>query len=254
MHAMRLLTTLLVASLERVTAKSADPAFYWNMTAAGLTYEEQVAAFAVQGLVNRNKDGPFLFFEVGSEDYDWPHAEPFWRQTLEKEGRLAFTTVPSTFCSLINASKGAYDGLVVYDSDGGVPSYGDGYSIAIALTIAAQQSLLPTSTFMLTKHDCLAAATVKHDLRRTLQGKSRKQAWEWAIKSLLPASSKSIIFNLNHYRTPGDPTAFLHDKQSNATLLSADYIVQQNAFVLDLESHDSASGNNWTAPWNEDEK
>ena len=234
------------------TSGRADEAFFWNVTDAAISYEEQVAAFAAQGLMNR-ASGPLLFFAVGLEDYDWPQAEPFWRRTLEKQGRVRFTTLPSSFCSVITTSKSVLDGLVVY-SDSGRTLFGDGYSIAIALTIAAQRSLLPVSSSMLAKHGCLSSMAVKHDLRRTLLGKTRQQAWDWAIRSLLPSSSKAVVFNLNKYRVAGDPVAFLHDKQSNATALSIDYVVQQNAFVMDLESHDSAAGNRWTRPWNGDDE
>ena len=84
-------------------------------------------------------------------------------------------------------------------------------------------------------------AQAKDKLRDELAGKTRLEAWDWAIGTLLPHSSKSIVFNLNHYRTPDDPDEFLFDRQSNATASSIDYVVQQNAFVIDLESHSTSA-------------
>ena len=57
-------------------------------------------------------------------------------------------------------------------------------------------------------------------------------AWEWAFEQLLPGASTTVAFNLYHYQPQ------IHvDPQSNATLTSVDYAVQQRAFVLDLETH-----------------
>ena len=62
------------------------------------------------------------------------------------------------------------------------------------------------------------------------------------------STSKTTIFNLNHYRVPDDPEGFLHDKQANATASSIDYAVQKRAFVLDLESHSSSEPSGTTSP------
>ena len=237
--------------------ESAMPIYWWDMAAANdtqrLTYDEQVSAFAAQGLINYK--GSKLFFDIGPQNFDWPSADKFWRTELQKTARVTFINLEPSFCSLIKYALGenSFAGLVLYDgSQGSMVHYGDGYSTAIALTIAGQRRLLPVSTLTLERHrDCLGSVAIQKDLREVLRQKTRLEAWNWAIETLLPHSSKKTVFNLNRYRVSSDPKRFLKDPQSNATASSIDYIIQQNAFVLDLESH-SSDGHS-TAPRNADD-
>ena len=246
----------------RAREESPVSALIWNMTAAdagagasGLAYDDRVTAFAAQGLSNRGPDPAFLLFDIGNMNFDWPEADQFWAKYLVSEGRASFSALPSSLCGLLTHPKVASafsGGMILYEESGS--QYGDGFTIAIALTMAGQRSLLPVSSGALERHgECLSNLQVAVDLRKVLRGKSRLEAWGWAIEKLLPRSSKSVVFNLNHYRVEADPTMFLHDKQSNATRSSIDYIVQQNAFVLDLESHSSKKQGE-TAPWNKDDE
>ena len=234
------------------------PVRWWDMALANktklLTYDEQVSAFALQGLVNREQ--PKLFFDIGEKNFDWPSADKYWRNELETAGRATFSDLEPTFCSLVQYALGenAFSGVVVYTgSHGATARYGDGFSTAIALTIAGQRRLLPVSALTLERQrDCLRSVKIYEDLRETLKGKARLDAWDWAIRTLLPQSSKKTVLNLNHYRVPTkDPKGFLNDPQSNATASSIDYNIQQNAFMLDLESH-SSDGHS-TAPQNADD-
>ena len=55
-------------------------------------------------------------------------------------------------------------GLVGYPSSEG--DYGDGYSLAIALTVAGQQHLLPVDAATLAKNPCIGKQySMKYDLR-----------------------------------------------------------------------------------------
>ena len=253
-----------------------QPALLWNMSSATevLTYDAGLTAFAAQGLANRNDDntssnnddGALLFFDVGDMNYDWPHADRYWRSTLQAAGRASFDVIGPSLCELLEHPSVArvLEGVVVYAGDlDFAPSgplrrqYGDGYSAAIALTLAGQQRLLPVSASVLARHgSCMGKGTalpVRQDLRHVLAGKTRLQAWDWAISTLLPKSSKKVVFNLNHFRVRNDPLQFQFDKQANATASSIDYIVQQNAFVLDLESHSANASKGGTAPRDADD-
>ena len=225
---------------------------FWNASAVvpALTYADKLTAVALQGLSNRN--GPAIFFDIGADNYDWPHADAFWHETLTADGRVHFETVGPSLCSLVERSKEYFEGLIVWRDAEGSDSFGDGYSAAIALTIAGQTSALPVSEATLAKHDCLAAFQVKTNVTELLRGMTRIQAWDWAVKELLPAASRTVVFNLNRYRVVEDPQPFRNDKQSPATASSLDYALQQRAFVVDLESH-AAVGNS-TAPWGADDK
>eukprot|EP00937_MAST-01D_sp_MAST-1D-sp2_P005768 g5768.t1 len=255
-------------------APQAASTLLWNLTEVGigsLTYDDRVTAFAAQGLANRghNYKTPLVFFDIGKDNYDWPHADRYWRDTLEAQGRAVFAPIGASLCELLAhpAVAASLKGIVVYAGDldfsppGPLPSlarqYGDGYSAAIALTLAGQRSLLPVSAATLARRragcPALASLPVVLDLRIQLANLTRLQAWGWAIDTLLPHASKSIVYNLNHYRARGDPLPFLGDKQSNATVTSADYAVQQGAFVMDLESHSADPKAGQTAPKNADD-
>ena len=268
-----LAVAVLTALAAATTADAAMPALLWNLThvksslGSSWTYEDEITVYAAQGLANRHESR--VFYDTGADDYDWPHAELHWVELLQNTSRASFTNVDPSFCALLNATRDAVSGLVAYDGDDPLRApYGDGFSAAISLTLAGQRSLLPVSASQISKHErCLKNLSLlppKQDLRILLANKTRIDAWEWAIESLLPNSSKKTVFNLNHYRVVGkDPTGELFDKQSRATAASIDYIVQQNAFVLDLEAHtDTGSSASKhvtppllsTAPQNEDDQ
>ena len=91
------------------------------------------------------------------------YADPWWRTELA--GRASFSNATSnTLCGLVKEgdARQRVQGAVVYEN--GLP-YGTGYTLAMALTIASQQSLLPVTEAMLAKHPCLAALSIKADLR-----------------------------------------------------------------------------------------
>lgn len=223
----------------------AHEVFYYDLEKAianeRLSYEEQAIAFAFQGIVNNAADTwPTLFFDAGSLDFDFPEADKHWRKHLEDEGRLTFRNVSPTLCDLLAEADPLkrVQGTVAFESKGPDPlQVGDGYSLAIALTIAGQDHVLPASTAALNRHACLRDFPLKVDLRGMPAMASRVPAWDWAIETLLPKASKNIVFNLNRFRVPSDPVGIQRDPQSNATITTIDYAVQQRAFVLDLETH-----------------
>ena len=255
MHEMVWLLVALFVQGCALTGASTTALWWDGMVQANLTYDEQVTAYAAQGLMNRMEMQ--VFFNIGKMNFDWHEADVFWKNELEKSGQALFTTIPPNLCALVStaASTNAVAGFVVYPGDSKEKQYGDGFSTAIALTLAGQENLVPVSAKTLKSNPCLSdtGLSVKQDLRHTFVGETRVEAWNWAVSKLLPKSSKKTIFNLNHFRVAVDPLPFKHDKQSNATASSIDYAVQQNAFVLDLESH-SSSPKGGTAPWSQDDE
>lgn len=117
----------------------------------------------------------------------------------------------------------------------GTPRFGDGYSLALALTLASQHALLPVTPAALNRHSCLGHLTVVADIRK-LPISNRASAWRYAIDNLLANASRSVIYNLNRWRTEDDPESAKTDPQSPATASTIDYAVQQGAFVMDLET------------------
>jgi hypothetical protein len=243
---LRMLASQLLAVMfsSAATAAAAPIAVkWWDIDAAvqaqQLNYEEQTLAFALQGLANKRKAGrPTLMFKAGFLDFDWPDADNWWRGELETAGRVTYTNLTSTLCGLVEgaASPGLVAGAVMYEN---ANSSGTGYTLAMALTLASQQSLLPVTEALLGKHACLSKFKVTEDLRLANNPHmgSRDTAWRWAIDTLLPEASQTTVFNLYHF----DPMAN-SDPQSHATLANVDYAIMSKAFVMDLQP-DVASDN-----------
>ena len=58
-------------------------AYWWDaMVRSNFTYDEQVTAYAAQGLMNALN--MMLFFNIGDMNFDWHKADMFWK------GELAF--------------------------------------------------------------------------------------------------------------------------------------------------------------------
>jgi len=69
--------------------------YYFDMDAAmvagetQLTYAEQAAAFAFQGVLNSKSTStvhPQVMFNAGYANFDWPLSDPWWRVQLETAG------------------------------------------------------------------------------------------------------------------------------------------------------------------------
>eukprot|EP01043_Picozoa_sp_COSAG02_P067044 COSAG02_NODE_10634_length_1894_cov_1.188301_1_plen_241_part_10 len=193
------------ASRKQAAADQPPTSLAWDMAAAvadeKLTFSEQVLAFAAQGLVNRHTDQGIndtttVYFDIGKMNYDWPEADAHWRKLLEADRRVSFTALPSTLCGLVEAAVqiGQIAGSVQYDESAHSGRFGDGYSMAIALTLTGQRSLLPVERSALARHSCLKQLHVKSDVSKLLHGKTRLEAWDWAVENLLPKSSKETVF------------------------------------------------------------
>lgn len=225
-------TAARVASGGQQAAGSASGAIVasWNVSAATaaqhLSYEEQAVAFALQGIVNARSEAlPALYLSAGYVEL-WPEEDGWWASELRQRWNLTMEPVEPTLCALVQQFQHKIGGVVAYDTDE--------YSLSFALTLAGQQRLLPVSGAVLAKHACLHALPIKRDLRgKFTQG--RAAAWRWATTTLLPNSSKTIVYNLNRWRYPGTPPQRPAGPGSlPATLIDVDFAVQQNAFVMDF--------------------
>jgi hypothetical protein len=265
----RCLTVAGLVSTAATAAAAPPTTLYWDMNASAatgaLSYAEQVVAVTLQGIANRG--GPVVFLAEGFLDFDWSNAEPWWRSELEAAGRAVFVDVQTTtsthhrdsgttngnasglissssssssssstvsstsdgLCALVNATAAAgvtVAGTVLYDS---AASDGDGYMLALALTLSGQLDLLPVTPELRARHACLGALPVVQNFSVGAQPEfaTRQSAWAWAVRELLPGANKSVVFNLYHY----DAASAATDPQSNATVGNLDYAIQNRAFI-----------------------
>ena len=111
MAALSAVLQTIVLALAWMSNSTPQNGHWWNMTEAtkaeSLNYDEQITAFAAQGLFNKKNQSALMFFDIGAENYDWPHADAFWLKTLQDDKRVRFKHVQSSLCSLINASAAA---------------------------------------------------------------------------------------------------------------------------------------------------
>ena len=73
----------------------------------------------------------------------------------------------------------------------------------------------------------LAALPQVKDLRNADWADNATAAWDWAFEQLLPRASRTVAYNLYHF-APEIHT----NPESNATLASLDFAVQQRAFIV----------------------
>lgn len=214
----------------------ADPAdvLFFDMDAAmgaeALEYEEQLLAFVFQGLVNRaDRTLPAVLFNAGYINYDWPGSDLYWHGYLSTQGRVRFTNVSdNTLCGLITGADldKVVRGTVLYDPTAAAGEARE-WAIPIAATLAAQESLLPATSAMISKFPCLAALPQVKDLRNATWADNATAAWDWAFEQLLPKASRTVAYNLYHFAPEIDT-----NPESNATLANIDFAVQQRAFIV----------------------
>ena len=220
---------------------AAERIAFWNMSQAIASGDlqslnELVLALTYQGLANRGPQGqgaPALF--INSTESSAVSSYYFY-ELLQSTGRVEWQPVPPTICGLVESGvdAGRVKGLVAYNETGGV---GDGYSMAISITLAAQRSLLPVTTLSLQRHPCLRNMTIALDLRKPRGWATRADAWRWAIAELLPHSSKTVVTNLDRYQPTAKPGGKTPHWDAQNVMATLDYAVSQNAFVLDHQPH-----------------
>ena len=210
--------------------------YFYNISKHSESYEEQVLLFTFQGLVNRRQEDGLLMYDASFLNFDWPDADRWWRSQLNESKRAIFQDIEenndNNLCDLIQAFNRTdiIHGTVLYPS---ASSSGDGYTLSMALNLAAQNQLLPITPNLRTAYVCLDVLPIRKDLTTMPEVQNRSAAWAWAVRTLLPRSNRSMVYNMYHF----DPRA-LTDPQSNATVANLDYAIQQRAFVVDLKPDD----------------
>ena len=180
--------------------------------------------YVYQGLANR--DEIKLMYDVRYLNFDWPEADVWWKEQLEKDGRLSFGVLNQArnVCDLMESVSTKIDGLVLYET-------ANDHQISIALNVASQRNLLPVTEALRSKYECLTMP-IRMNMSN-IPEVVNSSAWNWAIANLLPNANKSILFNIYH----NDERRFT-DPQSNATVANLDYAVSQRTFITDLKPDD----------------
>ena len=174
----------------------------------GLSYEEQLLVYVFQGLANRAAvAAPQLMLNGAYINFDWPGADAYWRAYLTSESRVEFTNITASLCGLLAEGDPAHliKGTVAYDPTLAAGNASE-WALPIAVTVAAQQHLLPVTDALLARFPCVAVLPIVTDLRTAPWASNESAAWEWAFANLLPQASQTVAFNLYHYM-PGASSA-----------------------------------------------
>lgn len=146
-----------------------------------LNWEERCTVEALQGLVNRS--GPRLYLDLGSSwDRKWIeiYQERFSLKPVEE----------SDLSRLLKRFPKEIKGLIVYD-----PSV-DG-SRYVALTAAGLKDALPVAPTVLEGTPAFKDMGLKILLDLRGQFQNSQEAYEWALKELMPQCNKSLAHAVN---------------------------------------------------------
>ena len=184
-------------------------------------YEDQLLLYTITGLVNRKY--PNLFLDTGSADMDFPQSDRHWIEHLTNNRNVTFTTIAPTLCALVTHFQQQMQwSTVLYRNDT--------YSSHIAATISGiHGNYLPVSHAVLSRHTCLQTLPIGIDLIQiaTQHFHNKIKAYEWAIQHLLPKTSKTVLFNADHYSNAVP-------QRLGTYLMSLDYPIMHGAFIMNL--------------------
>lgn len=175
-------------------------------------YEDshRLMVLALQGLANRT--GPRLL--VDSRFWNYPEGDRFWKEYYEAAKGFEFETV-STPAELLQTFSECYRGAVVYD-----PAVRG--SLCAAVTLAAQQDLLPLSP-------SLAADFPDVSVKESFVGRfpNNVEALRWSMDNLLPCSKRGLAYSVSKL-------------WSGWSIDSLDYAVMEKGFVFLLHLKDQS--------------
>ena len=211
-----------------------DPVNVWLLDMRGRPLEEKVAAFAVQGIANRQ--GPRVFIRLGDDcrwmqmDYEtgkrpaiWAAedarrmkaagiatVEDAWIQYLTEQRRCVFE--PVTLDALISRLGGEIKGALRYERIN--------EDIAPAATWAGLRDLVPVTT------NCygLTVAEDYREIRKTLKGDMRLAGHRWMIDNLLRECRKDGAVS----------RVRLYNHDAHDTIVDIDQAVRNRWVVYDL--------------------
>jgi len=166
-------------------------------TMVGLSWQERIAAAALQGLINRRE--PTVYFADV-----WTDAVAAGRAREEVDDPLA----------LVDRYRGVVGGAVVYD-----PDFPPGINVAISL--AGARGLLPCTAELATR----LRLPVKIDLRG--RWTALADAYDWARRHVLPECSRDAVCHIKQ----GEPLSPAAAEMSAAMV---DYLVAERIFAFHL--------------------
>jgi len=186
---------------------------------ANLSFDEQYAVDALQGLANR--DGPNLYQIRYPTDRNWI-------DIYTQRNGLRFSNL-SGFDRLLETFHARVKGLVVYD-----PSI-DG-SRCVAMTLAGVDDLLPVDTEMLQGQSPGLKSTGKSlqqildlPIAVDLRGKFTNsiQAYDWALKEIMPRCNRRVA------HTPSGPDVD-GVRVGMGPFRGFDWVIGQRGFIFNL--------------------
>jgi hypothetical protein len=179
----------------------------------GMDYDHQVAALALEGIVNRN--GPHLALDSTDIFWEWPPSDAHWREYYAKHG-VIFNEIPD-LDTAVSLFQKDIKGVILYDPNLDASRY-------IACTLAGLNNTLPIPTSMQT--GILAQLPVTENLAN--RWKTDDEAYTWAIQALLPQCNKNMVFSAGRSH-PGTNLG------GDLTItLSLDYAIYRKAFCFNL--------------------
>jgi len=175
-------------------------------------YEDshRVLVLALQGLANRT--GPRLL--VDARFWNYPPADAFWKGYYEANKDCRFEPVDD-IDSLLEIFSDCYHGVVIYD-----PRLKG--SMCAALTLAAQQDLLPLSS-------SIACDFPQLPVKENLVGRfaSDAEAVQWEMENLLPCCKRGLAYAVSR-------------PWSGWSVDALDYAVMEKAFTFTLRLKDAS--------------
>ena len=181
-----------------------------------LTYNEFALLYSVQGIVNKGGQ-PRLFLNTGELDLDFPESDLLWKKYFEAQRSVGFESIDN-LCNLLGHFRSQFNGVVLYNET-------DGYTLYLAMTYASLNSTLPMSNKIFETYQACLKLPVRYSLGGMFEDKF--SMYRWAIDTLLPQASKTVVWNADNY-----PNAVAQAKFT--TIMSVDYAISQGAFVMNL--------------------
>ncbi len=206
------LLAAIAGACSRPAHASAPPTVYW-LDMKGMSYSQQLATLALEGIVNRR--GPLFMVDSRTLFWQWPPADEHWRDYYSAKG-FQFKELPDLDAA-VSLFRPDLQGVILYDPALDASRY-------IACTMAGLREAIPIPLSM--RSGALAQLPVIADLRN--RWRSDDAAYRWAIQNLEPLCAKDMAFSSGRTH----PGVELGGDQS--VVLGLDYAVYRGAFCFNL--------------------
>lgn len=146
-------------------------------------FDEYLAKFAIQGLVNRN--GPLYWNDTIG--FGWGEYVQLWRDYFQETRGLAFREMGPEIAPIIRRFAPVLNGLILYDTQ---PSD----KVFLAANLANLNECIPVSQRLYEEHrEAFADIPVIADL--TGLTCTRGQIYDWLIREVLPRTNRTCAHN-----------------------------------------------------------